>query len=292
MTLLVPGGRELQASDDGAWLENPHDGSFGQSFSFGTVERSLVAQIDRAPGALLVKLPADLREGRAQVLGTLERLRRCGALAVRLEQSKLGWAIDHWLEVLESGEPTALHRTAVTLLVGKCEVTSCGMHAFSLPDCRVGLAPGEGPEAAQALLTELDVYQLAEDPLLRSGQTFALDADAPKRALERWPDDGYPPEHWCHNPYGVWRLSPPGAKGRPQRKLHPEFMPSLVSLLTTLEQQHGPLTRAQVEAATRGAVCMAVDPRAAQQLERTRGYADLDPELVWDQWSVLRANRG
>jgi hypothetical protein len=26
-------------------------------------------------------------------------------------------------------------------------------------------------------------------------------------------------------------------------------------------------------------------------MERSRGYADIDPELAWDQWCVVRANR-
>jgi hypothetical protein len=31
-----------------------------------------------------------------------------------------------------------------------------------------------------------------------------------------------------------------------------------------------------------------MEPRDAQTLERTRGYSDLDPELVWEQWQVVR----
>ena len=30
--------------------------------------------------------------------------------------------------------------------------------------------------------------------------------------------------------------------------------------------------------------------RDAQALERSRGYADLDPELVWEQWQLMREN--
>jgi hypothetical protein len=31
-----------------------------------------------------------------------------------------------------------------------------------------------------------------------------------------------------------------------------------------------------------------MEPRDAQKLERERGYSDLDPELAWEQWSLVR----
>src|SRR5262249_50269521 len=150
------------------------------------------------------------------------------------------------VEMVSRGNPWALHRCAVTMLTTEDHVVSCGMHAFSLPDARVEL-DGQTPEQAQELLSALNVYQLAEDPLLLSGQTFSPTSDAPRRVLQRWPDDGYPADHWCHNPYGVWRLGPPGGKARPQPELHPQFMPALVVVLSALEAKNGPLTREQVE---------------------------------------------
>jgi len=31
-----------------------------------------------------------------------------------------------------------------------------------------------------------------------------------------------------------------------------------------------------------------VEPCDAQKLERTRGYADLEPELAWEKWQLVR----
>jgi len=164
-------------------------------------------------------------------------------------------------------------------------VASCGMHAFSLPDARVELGDAS-PEDIRELVSALNVYQIGEDPLLLSGQTFSPNAESPRRVVQRWPDDGYPAEHWCHNPYGVWRLGPPGGRARPQHELHLAFVPPLLALLRALEKQHGVLTRAQVEEARENAVCLAMAHRDAQKLERTRGYADIDPGLAWEQWSL------
>jgi hypothetical protein len=164
------------------------------------------------------------------------------------------------------------------------------MHAFSLPDASVQMDTMTSEEA-QELLTTLNVYQLGEDPLLLSGQTFSPTPGSARRVVQRWPDDGYPPDHWCHNPYGLWRLSAEGAQARAQVQLHPLFIPALVVLLHALEKQSGPLTRRQVEETTKQGTCAAVEHRHAQEMERARGYADIDPELAWEQWCVVRANR-
>jgi hypothetical protein len=291
LTLFLPGGCALErAGVPGEWIENPRDGSFADSFSFGTVDPPIVEKIDAAPGALLVQLTDDLREGHERVVEVVETLRDRGALAVRIEQSKLGWAIDRWLELVRTGDARLLHRCAVIMLPDDGRVVSCGMHAFSLPDSSVGL---EGMTAADAqqLLTTLNVYQLEEDPLLLSGQTFSPEEGSPRRVVQRWPDDGYPPDHWCHNPYGVWRLGAGGGQARPQPELHALFVPALVAVLHALDQKAGPLNRSQVEEAAQNGTCMTVEHRMAQQMERTRGYADIDPELAWEQWCVVRANR-
>jgi len=267
------------------WVDN--DGSFGEAFSYGTVASDLVDVIDRAPGALVLFWPIDLREGRREIVSTVEHLQQAGALAVRIEESKLGWDVAGWLELFSSKDASDWHRGAVVYLTEPHEVQSCGMHAFSLPD--VHLTVDGDAEDAQDLATTFNIYQLREDPVLISGQTFRPDPDSPRRVLERWPATIYPPSQPCHNPYGVWRLGPPGGVARPQGSLAMVFMPPLVAVLRALENQaKAPLTRQEVEAARDHASCIAMEHRDAQRLERSRGYADLDPELVWQQWQLVR----
>jgi len=294
VTLFVPGAATLRTTHlDGfetEWIEN--DGGFGRAFSFGTVPADEVALIDRAPGALIVYASVDLREGRAKLVAAVEQLRTTGALAVRFEQSKLGWSITRWLDVFAGDDPHAWHRAAVVILDNAGALQSCGMHLFSLPDVRIEIGR-EDREALRELATIFDVYQLAEDPMLRSGQTFAPDAETPRRVLERWPDLEYPPDHPCHNPYGVWRLGPPGGNARPLGELAMTFVPALVAVLTAAEDKAGkPLTQKQVEKIRDGGACIAMKPRDAQALERSRGYADLDPELAWPQWQARRSLLG
>lgn len=107
--------------------------------------------------------------------------------------------------------------------------------------------------------------------------------------LERWPDVAYPASSLNHNPYGVWRLSEPGAAAWPSPELAPVFIPSLAALLMAAEDAAGrALTKAEVEAARDRAVCMTMKRRDAKRFERERGYADLVPELAWEQWRAMR----
>lgn len=305
LTLFVPGtpaseeawrerGLELQGGTlrgeglelEAQWVEN--DGGFGKAFSFGTVDAPTVATIDAAPGALVLLSPVDLREGRTQLVRIVERLRDAGALAVRIEESKVGWDVARWLELMSADDAWAWHRAAIAFLTSDDSIQSCGMHAFSLPDVRARV-DGD-PRAIHELASVLNVYQLDEDPVIRSGQTFAPDRETPRRVLERWPDTEYPSDHACHNPYGVWRLGSPGGRARPSGELVSVFVPALRAILMAVERENGAaLTQEQVEATRDNGACIAMEPRDAQKLERSRGYADLDPELAWEQWQLVRS---
>lgn len=153
---------------------------------------------------------------------------------------------------------------------------------FSLPDAEI--------EAGwQGILDVFNVFQLAEDPVLRSGETFAPDARTPRRRIERWPDGGCPADHPCHNPFGVWRFGPEGGIASNKGELEIVFMPALVTLLLASEGKAvRALTRAEVEGIVEKGVCMTMKPRDAQKVERSRGYSDLDPEQAWEQWRVVK----
>jgi hypothetical protein len=285
---LTLDGQSLTSQDLGfralvEWEEN--DGSFGEAFGHGTMSAQEQRAVAGAGSALILDLPVYLDAAAAAVATLIAALGDAGALGVRLEQSKLGWPVAHWLRALEGGNPWELYRCAVVVLQDGDVSQSCGMHAFGLPDARV-----EAPQAeANRILGELNVYQLAEEPVLVTGDTFRPDLETPRRRLERWPDDGYPPGHPCHNPFGVWRLGAEGGTADPRGELRPVFIPALVALLTAAETQAGRrLRREEVERVTSEGTCMMMPHDHARQLERSRGYADLEPELAWRQWQVLR----
>jgi hypothetical protein len=268
------------------WVEN--DGSFGPAFGHGTMSVRDQSAVAAAGSALVLDLPVYLHEAAAEVATVIAALGDAGALGVRLEQSKLGWPVSHWVRSLQDDDPWMLYRTAVVVLQDGGRSRSCGMHAFGRPDGQIEAPPDE----ADRILGSLNVYQLAEDPVLVGGDTFSPDLDTARRRLVRWPDDGYPPGHPCHNPFGVWRLGPAGGQADSRGELRPVFVPALVALLTAAEQTAGrPLHRDEVERLTGEGTCMMMPHADAQTLERRRGYADLDPEYAWPQWQTLAESR-
>ncbi|MGC3997750.1 MAG: hypothetical protein QM767_09755 [Anaeromyxobacter sp.] len=285
-------GEGLPFSASVRFEPNPRDGAFGHAFSFGTASEGEQQAIDAAPGALVLELPVDLHRERPAIAGLARQLEACGALAVRVEESKLGWPIARWIERVDGTDAWALYRAVVVMLKADGVAGTCGMHAFSLPDAEVALGPDLDAAEANLQLGTFNVYQLAEDPLLRSGETFSPDAEAPRRSLQRWPDARYPEGHACNNPFGVWRLGPAGSSGRPVGELAITPNPPLVVMLEAIEERQGrPLNREEVERIRDKAVSIALDPRDARELERSRGYADIDPAIAWDAWQVFRGAR-
>jgi len=269
------------------WVKN--DGSFGQAFSSETTSDKQRSVIERALGGLVLHLPVDLHRERAAIANLVRELASCGALAVRHEGSKVGYPVGRWLELMKGTDPGSLYRAAVIVLRNERGATTCGMHAFSLPDAQVTFDDDTDEGTANGLLGALNVYQIEETPLLLSGQTFAPDAQTPRRVLHRWPDATYPRGHACHNPFGVWRLGRSGSAGEPAPKMATVPIPTLVAVLAATEEKAGrPLTREEVEDLASKCTCITMDHRDAQALERSRGYADIDPSRAWEQWQIAR----
>ncbi|MFD0851952.1 hypothetical protein ACFQ07_06950 [Actinomadura adrarensis] len=67
------------------------------------------------------------------------------------------------------------------------------------------------------------------------------------------------------------------------------FMPALVLILHAAEKEKGtPLTEAEVLEIRDNAVGMTVPLSVANELERSRGYADISPENCWPEWLSVR----
>ena len=268
------------------WIPNPGDGSFGQAFSFGTCSADEVRAIEGARGAVVLHLPVDLHVHRAAIATLAVALGSAGALGFRIEQSKLGFAAEVWSERLSAESSLSLFRIAVVTLSSKSTTRTLGLHAFSLPDVEI---EATGDEAGR-WLDVLALYMIDEDPVLASGHTFAPDAETPRRMIEWWPDTNYPEGHVCNNPFGVLRLGPPVTRGRPQTELRMTFVPALRALLgAARKQKDAPLTPEEILAIRDRGSCIAMDPRRAREMERARGYSDIDPERAAECWSAVES---
>ena len=68
------------------------------------------------------------------------------------------------------------------------------------------------------------------------------------------------------------------------------FIPPLVDVIRWAEEAKGePLTEAEVINIRDDAICITMRQSHAQALESKRGYPDLDPENVWQEWLAIRS---
>ena len=70
-------------------------------------------------------------------------------------------------------------------------------------------------------------------------------------------------------------------------------VPALVAVLVNLERTKGSaLTESEVTTARDNAACIAMPRSAHAAVVASRGYADIDPEHVWEEWLRFRASTG
>jgi hypothetical protein len=68
------------------------------------------------------------------------------------------------------------------------------------------------------------------------------------------------------------------------------FIPSLVAILRNRELKKGaPLTEEEVIAIRDKSNCVAMTPAMLRDIAERRGYDDIDPKDVWNEWQVARA---
>ncbi len=253
----------------------------------GALDEDLLKRIAACTCAALVECGVRLDESPREIAQLGRALRDAGGLAVRMEASGAASAWDPWLGHLESGDPSRLYTCAALLVQDDDGVMfTCGMHHFDLPDAQLRT---EDPSDAMTWLDAFCGYQLVEQPTLISGHTFRPSADVSRRTLERWPDHRHHPDDGRHNPFGLWRFLEPGARGIEATRPVPVIVPPLVAMLLSAERSAGhPLTRGEVEELVQKSPAIAMEPRDVAVLERARGYADLEPELAWEQWQIVR----
>jgi hypothetical protein len=289
-------GIDTKARDDSALVAGDirvdvvEDARLADGFSWGRRGPSppeVIRHVGQHGRAALIEYCARLDADPKGVAALGRALRDAGGVAVRMEASGAASAWEPWIEQLESGAPEDVYASAVLLVGGKDGLLfTCGMHVFDLPDAEIAMS--DVREAA-AWLDSFCVYQLAEQPGLASGHTFHPHADAARRIFDRWPDPRHHPDDGRHNPFGLWRFRPPGADGPVGKKLVPTIIPPLVTLLVASERSQGaPLTQPEVEAIVSKSPAMTMEPHDALALERSRGYADIEPELAWEQWQIVR----
>jgi hypothetical protein len=70
-------------------------------------------------------------------------------------------------------------------------------------------------------------------------------------------------------------------------------VPALVALLLNREQSKGvPLTEAEVLEIRETAACVMVPHDVVARIAEERGYEDIRPDHVWEDWNAVRPSLG
>lgn len=252
----------------------------------GPLPEELLERIAECTRAALIEFGGCLHEGVSLLAKLGSALRDLGGVAIRMEASGAASEWESWLAAFQSGELARIYARCVFVIGDEDEMFTSGMHQFDLPDAQIeNVDPGEAVRWLDALCE----YQLEERPALISGHTFRPAPDSERRVLERWPDPHHASDDGRHNPFGHWRLQLPKVARVRASDVVPTIIPSLTAQLMAAENSKGrALSRREVEAVTSKATAVAMSPKDVLALERSRGYADIEPELAWEQWQIVR----
>ena len=168
-------------------------------------------------------------------------------------------------------------------------------HLGQSPD-GIEIGPEHGVEVLlddEGLIEVLFLYALPRDGFSAYGGTLPRDRASVRgefgepRVVQPSYDLHFQDEHRIHFEYTEESLS---LVTLSQQSLIFVFIPTLAALLTRAEElKEKPLIEPEVLAIRDQGTCMAMRESAALDLEDSRGYADLNPENVWEEWCEMRA---
>jgi hypothetical protein len=148
----------------------------------------------------------------ARMLALTAALLRAGATAVKSESSGITHGRERWLQLADdvagaTGDQrvVGLYRAWVKRPIAHSDyLYSCGMHLLAAPE--VELVGGTLEDVPT--MDEFAGYLLLESPTLHDGEGFRVAPDAPRWTIEHHADEEHPEDHFFHNPFGAWRLTP------------------------------------------------------------------------------------
>lgn len=128
-----------------------------------------------------------------------------GGLGVKVETTGKAFSKEQWNAIAADKSPKRLFDAFVILLrYGEETIYTCGMHNLGMGD---SIISGEDIPFAAKVLQTFCLYRILENPVLSSGETFALNEQSPNFVLTIEPCFIYEPGDPFYNPYKLWRMT-------------------------------------------------------------------------------------
>jgi hypothetical protein len=196
---------------DGFMLEiHEHVPSLAQTLSIAGAGRFTDEELDTINShtfTVYLSAPSGSIDAGKKLLHAAQGLLKAGGMAVLIESTGTAHHRDQWAEFCANDEDLgALLHAYVTYVGGDGSFYSCGMHNLGYSDV---IVEADIPaEDAAPLLHAFVGYLLMENPTLKNGQTFSLDADSPRYRLFHEPCNIHEKDDLFYNPFGMWKLVP------------------------------------------------------------------------------------
>ncbi|RYD23455.1 MAG: DUF4261 domain-containing protein [Verrucomicrobiaceae bacterium] len=181
---------------------NPELAGFMRLEGIGQIHEEDLAALENHTFTLYLISDETGHEVVSAMMNAVLALLDSGGMAVKIENAGLSVSATRWRELHPYNSAWSLYRGMVILVGENRDYFTCGMSAFSLPDCEV---VGSNLEQAFEVATEFCCYQIDETPTLGQGHTFSTAEGKPRHHLS-FETYIYPPGDYRHNPNGIWKL--------------------------------------------------------------------------------------
>lgn len=168
------------------------------------VTEAFLKGIDNHKNVIYITGEAGTMEGAEGVALAVEAVLKTGGIGVKVETAGKAFEGAVWTDILFLPQEGKLYELFVidSITDENGSVYSCGMQNLGYKDVMVS---GEEFQEAVNLIRIFNFYQIVDKPNILSGQTFSIDADAPKFRIvaeQHQPNE----DHVFYNPFGMWHL--------------------------------------------------------------------------------------
>jgi hypothetical protein len=197
--LVLPEGAEIEFNP------LPPDGQFAQIFE-STCRRPATADELAVVGRYTVNIglsgPGGSLEAARTMMQAGAAIVRAGGAGVFIDNSALAHGGGDWLEMAEDGGPDALSFAFVSIVRGRHEVWTLGMHVLGYPE--IGMLRADIEPEGDAIIDVIRYVCSGEKPI-GDGHVLA-DEHGPRYQAVATSDDERSAGSPMHNPFGRLRL--------------------------------------------------------------------------------------
>lgn len=198
--LILPDGAEIEI------YPRPADGQFAQVFRTSCRRPATAREMDivnRYTVNFCLAGPGGSKEAALRMLQAGAAIIHAGGAGVFIDNSALAHGGSDWIEMAEDGSPDAISFAFVSLIHGKQEARTMGMHVLGFPELVMRHTDlGDDPDQ----IIEILRYVCNNDRPLGDGH-IVVDEHGPRYIAKSIPGTEYQVGSPVHNPFGSLRMT-------------------------------------------------------------------------------------